>query len=323
MAGGSRTWDYRYSWLRDTALAGLGMLRAQLVEDAAALGDFIGAATSALPPAVLLRVDGTAPPPEQTLDHLRGHRGARPVRIGNAAAEQPQLDVAGEMLEFAAALAARDVLSPSLRDGVVRVADWTADHWTQADHGIWEIRGSPRHYTHSRVAAWAGLVHAATLGDRGIVDGNVGRWRRTAKAIRTSLLSGDGGLMLHDQGGGPDAALAQAVLFGLFDDNDRRRDDTLDVIVATLARGGLIDRHVAEEDSLTDPCAPFLFPTFWVAEALQRCGRDGSRPFAAAAASRGPLGLFGEVADPVDHTPAGQLPAGAEPRRLRAGGHGR
>jgi GH15 family glucan-1,4-alpha-glucosidase len=306
--GSSRTWDYRYSWLRDAALAGLGMLRAHLIDDAIALGDFIGTAAQALPPAVLLRVDGSPPPPEETLDHLRGYRGARPVRIGNAAAEQPQLDVAGEILEFAAGLAARDVLPASLRDGVVRVADWTAEHWTQADHGIWEIRGAPRHYTHSRVAAWAGLVHAAALGDRGLVDGDVDRWRRTADAIRAGLLGGEGPLMLHDHGGGPDAALAQAVLFGLFDDSDRRGDDTLDAIVSTLSRGGLIDRHVADEDALRDPCAPFLFPTFWVAQALQRCGRDGSAHFAAAASSRGALGLFGEVADPTDRTPLGNYP---------------
>lgn len=306
--GGSRTWDYRYSWLRDTALAGLGMLRARQVDEATALGDFIGAAVRALPPAVLLRVDGGAPPPEEALDHLRGYRGARPVRTGNAAAEQAQLDVAGEVLELAARLAEHDVLPASLREGTVRLADWTADHWTQADQGIWEIRGPARHYTHSRVAAWAGLGHAVALAGRGIIAGDVDRWRRTAEAIRAGLLSADGPLTLHDKGGGPDAALAQAVLFDLFDGGDRRRDDTLDAIVATLSRGGLIDRHVPGEDELRDPCAPFLFPTFWVAQALQHTGRDGSSQFAAAASSRGPLGLFGEVADPTDHTPLGNYP---------------
>jgi GH15 family glucan-1,4-alpha-glucosidase len=306
--GGSRTWDYRYSWLRDTALAGLGMLRVGLVANATALGDFLGAATVALPPAVLVRVDGTAPPAERTLAHLRGHGGARPVRIGNAASDQPQLDVAGEVLEFAAALAARGVLPPALAAGVTRVADWTADHWTRADHGIWEIRGSPRRYTHSRVAAWAGLAHAADLGARGVVRGDAERWRETAAAIRADVLRGDGALTLHDHGGGPDAALAQAVIFGLFDDGDARADRTLDAILTALDNDGLVERHVAAEDSRSDPCAPFVFPTFWVAEALQRRGRDGSRQFAAAAASRGALGLFGEVADPVDHSPLGNYP---------------
>ncbi len=306
--GGSRTWDYRYSWLRDTALAGLGMLRVGLTANAIALGDFLGAATVALPPAVLVRVDGTAPPEEHTLAHLRGHGGARPVRIGNAASGQPQLDVVGEVLEFAAALAACDVLPPALAAAVTRVADWTADHWKRADHGIWEIRGSPRRYTHSRVAAWAGLVHAADLGARGVVRGDAERWRQTAATIRADVLSGNGALNLHDHGGGPDAALAQAVVFGLFDHDDARADWTLDAILAELDNDGLVERHLPAEDSLSDLCAPFVFPTFWVAEALQRRGRDGSRQFAAAAASRGTLGLFGEVADPVDHAPLGNYP---------------
>jgi GH15 family glucan-1,4-alpha-glucosidase len=306
--GSSRTWDYRYSWLRDTALAGMAMLRCGLRDDAAGLGDFIGAATSTLPPAVLLRVDGTAPPEEQALQHLRGYGGARPVRIGNAASQQPQLDVAGEVLELAAALAAHDLLPASLRDGVARVADWTAEHWTEADHGIWEIRGTPRHYTHSRVMAWTGLVQAAALADRGVVGGSAERWRRAAQDIRDAVLRSDGALALTDTGGGPDAALAQAATVGFLDRDDPRLRATLDGITTTLDRGGLVDRHLPEEDTSDEDCGPFLFATFWVAEALERCGRDGSRPFIAAVAARGSFDLFGEVADPRDSSPLGNYP---------------
>jgi GH15 family glucan-1,4-alpha-glucosidase len=306
--GSGRTWDYRYSWLRDTALAGLAMLRVALLDDAAGLGEFLGNATASLPPAVLLRVDGTAPPDEQTLDHLRGYRGSRPVRLGNAASAQPQLDVAGEVLEFAAALADRGLLPSSLRQGVVTVADWTAEHWTEPDHGIWEIRGAPRRYTHSQVMAWAGLTRAADLADAGMVPADARRWRATADAIRDSVLAGTGPLQLTDGGGGPDAALAQAVLFGLFDPDDPRAHATLDAIVQGLDRNGLIDRHDPAQDASDDPCAPFVFPTFWVAQALERSGRDGSRQFDAAVSSRGALDLFGEVADPTDHSPLGNYP---------------
>ena len=306
--GSARTWDYRYSWLRDTALAGLAMLRCGLTDDAAGVGDFIGGATSTLPLSVLLRVDGAAPPPERTLDHLRGYGGARPVRIGNAASEQPQLDVAGEVLEFAAALAAHDQLPLSLRQGVVRVADWTVEHWTQPDHGIWEIRGTPRHYTHSRVMAWAALTEAAELAERGAIAGSAERWRRAADDIRAAVLRGGGALTLTDSGGGPDAALAQTATFGFLDGGDPRLHAILDSITTTLDRGGLVDRHVPEQDVSSDPCGPFLFATFWLAEALERCGRDGSAHFAAAAAARGRLDLFGEVADPRDGTPLGNYP---------------
>ncbi len=306
--GSARTWDYRYSWLRDTALAGVAMLRAGLVHDAAGLGAFLGEATTSLPPAVLLRVDGSPPPPEAQLDHLRGYRDARPVRFGNAASEQPQLDVAGELLEFAACLAEQEALPPSFARGGARVADWTAEHWGEPDHGIWEIRGRPRRYTHSRVMAWVGLSKAAALADEGEIADGADRWRAAARDIRADVLAGSGPLQLTDVGGGPDSALAQAVLFGIFDSGDTRAAATLDAITGGLDRNGLVDRHDPEQDPSKDPCAPFLFPTFWLAEALQRSGRDGSRHFAAAASSRGSLGLFGEVADPTDNSPLGNDP---------------
>jgi len=129
-----------------------------------------------------------------------------------------------------------------------------------------------------------------------------------AAAFAKANRAGHNNFPIHDHGGGPDAALAQAVIFGLFDDGDARADRTLDAILTALDNDGLVERHVPAEDSGSDPCAPFVFPTFWVAEALQRRGRDGSRQFAAAAASRGALGLFGEVADPVDHAPLGNYP---------------
>ncbi|HSP65943.1 MAG TPA: glycoside hydrolase family 15 protein, partial [Candidatus Deferrimicrobium sp.] len=306
--GSSRTWDYRYSWLRDTALAGVAMLRCGLAGDAAGIGDFVGEATTTLPPAVLLRVDGTTPPEERTLDHLRGYRGARPVRIGNAASQQPQLDVAGEVLELAAALAAHDLLPASLRAGVQRVADWTAEHWTEPDHGIWEIRGAPRRYTHSRVMAWSGLVQAAALAERGVVGGSPARWRRAAEDIHAAVLRGGGALALTDAGGGPDAALAQVATVGFLGGDDARLAATLDSITARLDRGGLLDRHLPEEDSSDEECGPFLFATFWTADALERCGRDGTRYFGAAVSARGSLDLFGEVADPTDRSPLGNYP---------------
>jgi GH15 family glucan-1,4-alpha-glucosidase len=306
--GSSRTWDYRYSWLRDTALAGLAMLHCGLNDDAAGIGDFVGAAMDALPPSVLLRVDGTAPPQERSLDHLRGYRGSRPVRIGNAASQQPQLDVAGEVLELAAALADHDMLPASLRDGAVRVADWTAEHWTEPDHGIWEIRGAPRRYTHSRVMAWSGLVRAAALAERGVVGGSAARWRTAAQSIRDAVLGGDGALALTDAGGGPDAALAQAATVGFLEPDAPRLRATLDSITTGLDRGGLVDRHLPAQDSSDDPCGPFLFATFWLAQALERGSRDGSRYFHAAVSARGSVDLFGEVADPADMSPLGNYP---------------
>ena len=117
-----------------------------------------------------------------------------------------------------------------------------------------------------------------------------------------------GALELRLDGWGADAALAQAALLGGLDVVAARIGPTLDLIVKRLDRGGLIDRHESKADTLADPCAPFVFPTFWLAGALAATGRDGSQWLAAALATRGPLGLFGEVADPVDHSPLGNYP---------------
>ena len=127
-------------------------------------------------------------------------------------------------------------------------------------------------------------------------------------AIADDIGATAGPLEIHLDGGGADAALAQAALLGGLDFVAQRIDPTLDLIAGRLDRGGLIDRHEADADTLADPCAPFVFPTFWLAGAHRARGRDGSRWLQAALATRGPLGLFGEVADPSDHSPLGNYP---------------
>jgi GH15 family glucan-1,4-alpha-glucosidase len=304
----TRTWDYRYCWLRDSSLAALAMLRLGLVDQARSLATFIGNVVSERGPVPLVRVDGTAPPDEAEMSELAGYGGARPVRIGNAAAGQAQLDVPGEVIELATALAGASALPDELSNAVPILAGWLAEHWREPDHGIWEIRGAPRRYTHSLVTAASGLEGAAALADQGLFPGDAASWRRAAAAIAADIGATAGALEIHIDGGGADAALAQAALLGGLDFVAERIDPTLDLIAARLDRGGLIDRHEAEADTLADPCAPFVFPTFWLAGAFRVRGRDGSRWLQAALATRGPLGLFGEVADPSDHSPLGNYP---------------
>jgi GH15 family glucan-1,4-alpha-glucosidase len=113
---------------------------------------------------------------------------------------------------------------------------------------------------------------------------------------------------IHLDGGGADAALAQVALLGGLEAFGARIPPTLDLITERLGRGGLVDRHEPEADTRSDPCAPFVFPTFWLAGALAATGSNGSQDLVAALSTRGPLGLFGEVADPADHTPLGNYP---------------
>jgi alpha,alpha-trehalase len=304
----TRTWDYRYCWLRDSSLAALAMLRLGLVDQASSLAAFIGNIVSERGPLPLVRVDGTAPPDETEISALAGYGGARPVRIGNAAAGQAQLDVPGEVIELATALARLSALPNELGHAVPVLAGWLVRYWREPDHGIWEIRGAPQRYTHSLLTAASGLEGAAALVDQGVCSGDATAWRQAAAAIAADIDATAGALEIHLDGGGADAALAQAALLGGLDFVARRIDPTLDLIAARLDRGGLIDRHEAEADTLADPCAPFVFPTFWLAGAFRARGRDGSRWLEAALATRGPLGLFGEVADPSDHSPLGNYP---------------
>ena len=313
--GSALTWDYRYSWPRDTALAGLALLRLGLVEEASALGDFCGEACRGGAAPALLRVDGTATPPETTLDHLAGHGGARPVRVGNGAAGQAQLDVIGEVLDLAHALHRAGALPESLRDAVPALAEATRVRWLTPDHGIWEIRGDPRMYTHSQVMAWTGLRRAASLARRGAVAGDADAWERTAERIRASVLVDERErprrylpFDLADGGYGEDAALAVAPLVGFLGPKDPVAIGTLQAIVGRLGVSGLVERHSSVLDgSIPPPCAPFIFATLWLAAALERCGRSGRRYARAALNERGFGGLLGEVALPKNG-PMGNYP---------------
>ena len=306
--GSSRTWDYRYCWLRDSSLAALAMLRLGLVDPARSLAAFIGNVVCESGPVPMVRLDGSQPPAETEVTELAGYGGARPVRIGNAAATQAQLDVPGEVIELASSLARLSALPDELGAAVPILAAWLVEHWREPDHGIWEIRGAPARYTHSLVTAASGLEGAAELADQRVVSGDAGAWRRTASAIAADIGLTGGALEIHLDGGGADAALAQAALLGGLNFVGAWIGPTLDLIMERLDRGGLVDRHEAEADTLADPCAPFVFPTYWLAGALRAIGRDGSRFFEAALATRGSLGLFGEVADPADRTPLGNYP---------------
>jgi GH15 family glucan-1,4-alpha-glucosidase len=305
--GSSRTWDYRYSWLRDSSLAGIALLRLGLVDAATDLGAFIGGVVAEQGPVPLLRVNGSAPPAESERRELAGYHGARPVRIGNAAAGQAQLDVPGEVIELASALAAQQALPDRLAVAVPILATWLTERWREPDNGIWEIRGQPHRYTHSLLTAMSGLAGAAALADTGVVFGTAQRWRAAESAVAAALRGG-GAFELRLDGGGADAALAQLALLGGLEPLEPRVAATLELIVARLDRGGLIDRYEGQPDTLDDPCAPFVFPTFWLSAAMRSRGSDGSRWFEAALAARGPLGLFGEVADPRDRTPLGNYP---------------
>ena len=193
-------------------------------------------------------------------------------------------------------------------------------HWREPDHGIWEIRGAPARYTHSLVTAASGLEGAAALADQRVVSGDADVWRRTAAAIAGDIGMTGGPLEIRLDGGGADAALAQAALLG-----------GLDFVAARIGPHPRPDRRTARpwrshrspreprRTRLADPCAPFVFPTFWLAAALAATGRDGSRWLERRAGDTRDRS-DSSARSPIPHRSlsAGQLPAGPEPRGLRA-----
>src|SRR5207302_611048 len=176
-------------------------------------------------------------------------------------------------------------------------------HWNDADHGIWEIRGDPHRYTHSRVMQWAALRAAAAMAQRGLMRGDGETWRRTADDIRAAALPRDGApLQLHDDGGGADAALSMAVSNGFLRPEDRRAAATLGLIVSRLVRSDLVERYEGSRDGIADRCAPFVFPMFWLATAQRALGGeagssaaefsvdgDGERTYATTGFPSGPV----------------------------------
>jgi GH15 family glucan-1,4-alpha-glucosidase len=295
--------------VRDASLAATALLRLGLVDAARSLAAFLGEVTGRERPPALVRVDGSPPPDERPVAHLAGYRGSRPVRIGNAAAAQLQLDIAGELTQLCRALLDVDEPPASLRAACARVVAWAAQSWREPDHGIWEIRGAPRRYTHSRVMAWTALRDGAELCERGVIAGDAAGWRRAAAEVHAEVLRGvSSSLQLTTAGGGPDSALSCLTQTGFLAPGHPVVTATLAAIAGRLDRGGLLDRCLPEEEASPEPCGPFLFPSFWMATAAEQAGMRGRRHFDAAVAARGELDLFGEVADPGPLTPLGNYP---------------
>lgn len=306
------TWDYRYAWPRDTALAAIALLRLGLVEEAAALGDFCGEACRGGVAPALLRVDGTAPPPEITLDHLAGHGGSRPVRVGNGAAAQAQLDVAGEVLDLAHNLHRAGALPESLQRAAPELARLLVGRWREPDHGIWEVRGRPHHYNSSLLMAWTGLRRAAGLARQGAIAGDATAWEAAAEDVRAAILATvgvRGGVPLSADNSGLDAALALVPLVGFLRPRDPLTVATLRSIGSGLGHTGLVERHTTVDvKAVIQPhAAPFIFAGFWLASALEHSGRSGGKYARAALRERGYGGLLGEVALPR-YGPLGNYP---------------
>ncbi len=285
--GGNRNWDYRYTWIRDAAFTVYAFLRIGYTEEAEQFISFLEENCHIEKGLrVLYGIDGRQEVPEIELPHLEGYRGSHPVRVGNAAAGQFQLDVAGDLLD---AIYLYDKycepLSHRLWGIVGGIADWVCDNWTKQDEGIWEVRGGRHHFTFSKMMCWVALDRAFRLSMRESLPGPRDRWLRERDAIYQTVM--DRGFSLEKNSFVQsldsqtlDASMLLAPMVKFIAPADPRMLGTLLAVQRELESDNLVRRYDprAAPDGLGEEEGTFSMCTFWLAEALARAGRlDAAR----------------------------------------------
>jgi GH15 family glucan-1,4-alpha-glucosidase len=316
--GGERNWDYRFSWVRDSAFTLDAFLALGCPAEATAFFWWLMHASQLTHPRlqVLYRLNGGASAPETELD-LSGYRGSRPVRAGNAAAEQRQLDVYGELFQTCWLYTrAGGKLDADIGRRLAEIADLVCHLWREPDSGIWEVRSEPAHFTQSKVACWAALRRADQLAGEGQIPARgADRWRVEMGAIRKFIeercWSDDKQSYVRFAGSEElDAALLLAVLMGYQDSNDRLVR-TVERVRRELGSGPLLYRY-AGEDGLSGDEGFFLTCSFWLVDALARIGRpeEAAETMEELLALANDVGLYAEEVEPRTGAFLGNFPQG-------------
>jgi pentatricopeptide repeat protein len=317
--GGVRNWDYRFSWIRDSAFTVQALMA---VGHRAEALDFLAYAERAAMSRddrwglqIMYGLRGEADLPERELTHLEGYRGSRPVRIGNAAARQRQHDIYGELMGAAHQfILSGGVLEPDLLSFLSRVADQASVAWPTPDDGIWEARREPRHYVYSKVMCWWALDRAIRLTMRSAMRGNVARWTRERDAIHRHVL-GHGvdptlGAFVQAYGSGAlDAANLLIPVMEFLPAEDPRVQRTIDLTLEHLVDRGMVYRYLTD-DGLPGSEGAFGLCTYWLIDALALSGRldEAWELFAGMSRRANHLGLYSEEIDPRTGAFLGNFP---------------
>jgi GH15 family glucan-1,4-alpha-glucosidase len=313
--GGPRNWDYRYTWLRDSAFSLHALLLLGYREAAGQFLDWITERFRELSQdkldhlRVMYRVDGRSDLDEEELAHWEGYEGSSPVRIGNAAAGQLQLDTYGELIDatYVFSRYGGSIYQDSW-DDLRGAVDWLCDNWDQPDEGIWETRGGRRNFVFSRLQTWVGLDRAARIAGRQSLPGQVDTWLRTRDEVYRQIL---------EEGWNPkrkafvqyydtdvlDAALLQMPLVKFIAPRDPKWLSTLDAIHSELVTDSLVYRYnpEASPDGLQGNEGTFSMCSFWMVEALSRAGRinDARLMFEKMLTYANHVGLYSEQIGPA------------------------
>ncbi|WP_035347312.1 glycoside hydrolase family 15 protein [Edaphobacter aggregans] len=280
--GGERNWDYRYTWLRDSSFTLYAMMRLGFVEEAAQfqrwIHDRLNYDSPLGPLQVLYRIDGSQETPETVLDNLRGYMDSKPVRVGNAAYDQLQLDIYGELMD-AIYLANKygDASSHDDWENEKRVLRWLADNWNREDDGIWEVRGGRKHFLHSRLMCWVAFDRAVRLGSKRSFAGPFG-WMEEARDaisddIHNNFWDEERKAFVQYKGGKDlDASVLLMPMMRFISPSDPRWLSTLDAIERELTVDTLVYRYrnQGQIDGIPGGEGSFTACSFWFIEALAR-----------------------------------------------------
>ena len=316
--GGERNWDYRYSWIRDSTFALWGLYTLGFDWEANDYLYFIAEVARAEGELhVMYAVDGTPVPPEETLDHLHGYEGARPVRIGNGAYDQRQHDVWGAVLDSVYLhTKSRDHLDEWIWPLLVRQVEAALEHWRKPDRGIWEVRGEPKHFTSSKVMCWVALDRGARLARIREDHDLAATWQAAADEIHADIcangLDARGVFTQHYETDALDASLLLMPLVRFLPPEDERIRKTVLAIANELTEQGMVLRYRTEEtdDGLSGREGSFAICSFWLVSALVEIGElDRARRMCEKLlAQASPLDLFGEEIDPETGRHLGNFP---------------
>jgi pentatricopeptide repeat protein len=317
--GGGRNWDYRYSWVRDASWTLDALLRLGYLDEATAFFWWIMHASRISQPRlqILYRVDGGARATEATLAGFSGYRGSTPVRVGNGAAEQVQLDVYGSLFEAASLyVEAGCSIDGDTGKELGKIADYVAKHWRDKDCGIWEVRSDPSHFTQSKALCWVALDRACQLADRGVLPDRQEYWHEEADAIRAFVDEQGWDEERRSYVRAPDqrevdGSLLTMALLDFPSKPGERMQLLLDAVRRDLADGPLVYRYRGE-DGVQGKEGAFLTCSFWLADALARAGRvdEAIELMDELLALGNHVGLFPEEMSPATHEYLGNYPQG-------------